>query len=221
MRWNTINIDWAKAEEEPERIFKVEGKYLLDIRAKTADLERNIINYRENAKKANEELGKLKDEFNATKSIFEELKESNRKLEADLNIRLEDAKALELKLKDAENKITEYQNYKNQTIAKEKEFESIINELKNEMESKIPEMEREIDSLKSELSDIKDIKEELEKSINQNEDTILDLKKRNQDLETQMLQAINVPKLLKEIKEVLEHKGFISEMEFENIMKKI
>lgn len=176
-------------------------------------------------------MGKFKEEFNATKSIFEELKESNRKLEIDLNIRLKDVKALELRLKDAENNLTEYQNYKNQSITKEKEFESIINELKteinkkdkeldllkNEMESKITE----IASLKSELSDIKDIKEELEKSINQNEDTISDLKKRNQDLETQMRQAINVPKLLKEVKEILEHKGFISEMEFENIMKKI
>ncbi len=177
----------------------------------------------------------MKEEFNSTKKVFEELKGYNRKLEDDLNNRLQNVKELELQLKDTENKITEYKNYKNQTAAKEKEFESIKNDLetknseknkelesmKNELEAKITEKEKELESMKSELTEITNIKEEYELKIKDDESKISDLQTRNQGLETQMQQAINIPKLLKEVREVLSHKGFISEMEFENIMKQL
>ena len=64
-------------------------------------------------------------------------------------------------------------------------------------------------------------KEEYEKIIKDNESKISDLQTRNQTLEAQMLQTVNLPKILKEIREILVSKGFISEMEFENIMKQM
>lgn len=177
----------------------------------------------------------MKEEFNSTQKVFEELKGYNRKLEDDLNKSLQNVKDLELKLKDAENKITEYQMYKDQTLATEKQFESIRNNLeakfnekekeleamKNQLEVKINEKENKLESMKNELIDIINIKQEYEQKIKTNEIKISDLQKRNQELEAQMLQAINIPKLLKEVREVLAHKGFISEMEFENIMKRL
>lgn len=181
----------------------------------------------------------MKEEFNSTKNVFEELKGYNRKLEDDLNNSLQNVKELGLKLKDTENKITgletEYENYKNQTAAKEKESESIKNDLeanivenekelesmKNELKVKITEKEKELESMKSEFMKIANIKEEYEQKIKANESKISDLQTRNQGLEAQMQQAINIPKLLKEVREVLAHKGFISEMEFENIMKQL
>jgi chromosome segregation ATPase len=150
-----------------------------------------------------------------------------------------------LKLKNTDDKITgletECENYKNQTASKEKESELIKNELeslKNEFDTKIAEKEKELESMKrefdikiiekekemesmkSELIEISNIKKENEQKVKDNEGIILDLKTRNQTLETQMLKAINLPKLLKEVREILVSKGFISEMEFENIMKK-
>lgn len=244
MRWIIISIDWKKAEEEPERIFKIEGKYLLDLRAKTVDLEKSIINYRDNTKKANEDLEKtnielnnLKEEFKATTQVLEELKGHDGKLEDDLKSSLENIKELEVRLKDSNNKIadleTECENYRNQIVSKQKELESMKNEfekkntekekeltsMKTEFEAKNSEKEKELESMTKELTEISNIKDEYEKKIKDSEGKISDLLERNQTLETQMLQAINTPKLLKEIREILVSKGFISEMEFENIMK--
>ncbi|MFX1314212.1 MAG: coiled-coil domain-containing protein [Promethearchaeota archaeon] len=188
------------------------------------------------------ELKKLREEFDSTKNVFEELKGFNRKLEEDLNSKLEHIKELELQLKDKDNKISEYVNYKNQAETKEKEFSSIRNDLetkmtekekelesiknelesvKNELEAKISEKEKKIESIKNELTEYMNAKEKYEQDIKANEISIAELKKRNQDLEAQMLQAINIPKLLKEVREILAHKGFISEMEFETILRKI
>jgi len=38
-------------------------------------------------------------------------------------------------------------------------------------------------------------------------------------LEAQILDAVRLPKILKDIRNILVHKGFISEKEFEDIMK--
>ena len=35
-------IDWAKAEESPQKAQKVEGRFLLDLRAKVNDLEKQL-----------------------------------------------------------------------------------------------------------------------------------------------------------------------------------
>jgi len=34
-----ITIDWPKAEENPDKAQKIEGRFLLDLRAKIDDLE--------------------------------------------------------------------------------------------------------------------------------------------------------------------------------------
>lgn len=170
------------------------------------------------------------------------MKENNAKLVADLNARFEEVKALKLKLAEAENKLSEYEEYNNQATIKSKEFKSTINDLKtknSEKEKEIEALKKDLDiriteknneletteseltSLRNELSEIKSNKQNLEKKIEDHEGNILELKERNKELETQILQAINIPKLLKEVKEVLQHKGFISEMEFENIMKRL
>ncbi|MFX1277972.1 MAG: hypothetical protein ACFFA3_01050 [Promethearchaeota archaeon] len=184
---------------------------------------------------ANAELNNLKKNVDTANSESKELKENNVKLVADLNARFEEVKALKLKIADAENKVSQYEEYKNQATIKNNELESKINDLKaknSEKEKEIESLKKDLDILKSEteskltslrneLSENKSNKQNLEKKIEDNEGIILELKKRNKELETQILQAINIPKLLKEVKEVLQHKGFISEMEFENIMKRL
>jgi len=37
-----LPIDWAKAEEAPQKAQKVEGRFLLDLRAKVNDLEKQL-----------------------------------------------------------------------------------------------------------------------------------------------------------------------------------
>ncbi|MFX1490088.1 MAG: hypothetical protein ACFFBI_13120 [Promethearchaeota archaeon] len=155
----------------------------------------------------------MKEEFDSTKKVIEELKGYNRKLEDDLKSSLEKVKDLELRLEDAKIKITEFETYKMQTTAKEKDFEL----MKVDLISK----QKELESMKSELAEFMNIREDYEQKMKANEDKISELQTRNQNLEAQMLQAINISKLLKEVREILTHKGFISEMEFENIMRQL
>lgn len=186
----------------------------------------------------------MKEEFKSTTQTLEELKGHNEKLEEDQKRSLENIKELEMRVKDSNNKTGELEieceNYRTQIVSKEKESESLKKELesmRNEFEMEISEKEKkfesmktefdarnsekenELESMKRELTEISDIKDEYEKKIKENEGKISELQERNQTLETQMLQAINMPKLLKQVRDILVSKGFISEMEFEDIMK--
>jgi len=37
-----LSIDWAKAEEKPDKKQAIEGRFLLDLRAKVNDLEKQL-----------------------------------------------------------------------------------------------------------------------------------------------------------------------------------
>ena len=41
-----MSIDWAKAEERPEKKLAIEGKFLLDLRSKVNNLEKQLESYR-------------------------------------------------------------------------------------------------------------------------------------------------------------------------------
>ena len=134
LRWNTISIDWPKVEEEPEKIFKVEGRFLLDLHAKTNDLEKSIMNYREKTRKATEdfeknkaELDKLKAELPVINKNLDEFMEKNRKLEEDFSSNQKIINELNAKLKESESKITnletEFKNLINLIADKENDLE--------------------------------------------------------------------------------------------------
>jgi len=95
-------------EEEPEKIFKVEGRFLLDLRARTNDLEKSIMNYRDTARKASEDFEKTKKELDQLKKELpdvtknlDELKKKNSKLEADLKNNQQFVNELETKLNES------------------------------------------------------------------------------------------------------------------------
>jgi len=51
-----ITINWERAELSPEKTLKVEGKLLLDLRAKIKELERELTKNQEELEKTKEEL---------------------------------------------------------------------------------------------------------------------------------------------------------------------
>ncbi|MFO7796969.1 MAG: hypothetical protein R6W84_12540, partial [Promethearchaeia archaeon] len=94
-----MSIDWLKAEENPSKSQKIEGKYLLDLRAKTIDLEKQVNQLRNELDKKNEELKDTKAKLVSSEKYLEELtlklKDTNEKI-----------KSLESTREDLNNKIT-------------------------------------------------------------------------------------------------------------------
>ncbi|MFX1389159.1 MAG: hypothetical protein ACFE9Z_03740 [Promethearchaeota archaeon] len=96
--------------------------------------------------------------------------------------------------------------------------------MKTELESRIVSTEEKLKSCEINLAkkteENESIRKECEEKIKTNEKKLIDLESRNQTLESQMLDSVRFPKLLKEVRSILIHKGFISEKEFEDIMRK-
>ena len=126
-------------------------------------------------------------------------------------------------MKESETKIKsleiEFKNQKNHSVNKEKELES----LKNDLEAKIAKNQEKLDLAENNLAkkakENESIKAEYEEKIEDTKKKLVDLESRNRTLEAQILDAVRLPKILKDIRNILVHKGFISEKEFEDIMK--
>ena len=51
-----MSIDWIKAESDPSKSQKIEGRFLLDLRAKINDLEKQLTIKRDEVSKINSSL---------------------------------------------------------------------------------------------------------------------------------------------------------------------
>jgi len=49
-----VSIDWERAELTPQKSQKVEGRVLLDLRAKINELERDVVKYKEDLRNIKE-----------------------------------------------------------------------------------------------------------------------------------------------------------------------
>ena len=84
-----MSIDWAKAEEAPDKAQKVEGKFLLDLRAKVNDLEKQLTEAKSDLSAAKEtidsEVAEVKDQLSSATLENTEIKHNIEEKEAALN----------------------------------------------------------------------------------------------------------------------------------------
>ncbi len=218
-----MSIDWAKAEARPDKKLSIEGKVLLDLRSKINSLEKQLAQKIKDLEKSSGDLKttketlsetKKKDEnleesINSLKKNFERVKEEKLYAEAEIN-KLKSAKqALESKLNESSSKISEVENE-----LKEKE------DIKADLQQKI----NEIESLKSDLQkavsdkyvEVETIKEERDAKLKE----VKELNEKVTLLEQTIGEAKGAPQLIENIKDIMIHKGFLSDREFDDLLEK-
>jgi chromosome segregation ATPase len=158
-------IDWESCEEKPTKSQKVEGRFLLDLRSKINDLERQL----------------------REKSLnFEEIKKEFEKAAA---------KAKELKSK---------------IESKDEKISSLLNQLEaNDLT---------IQDLEQELSNSRIQIRTLEKDFSSKLDENMDLKQKISNFEKKLNLPEKMEYLINRLNKIMEHKGFVSEKELEDIV---
>jgi len=130
---------------------------------------------------------------------------------------------MESKIAELEPKISEKDKIKADLESKISEKEKEIESLKAELEPKIAEKEKEIESLKAELepkisvkdTEIASLKNDLEVKVNQ----INELNDKISSFDAQISDAEGAPNVIEQIKELMKTKGFLSDREFEDLLK--
>ena len=132
-----LSINWAKCEESPNKKYKVLGRFLLDLRAKINNLEKEFA-----AKK--KDIQDFRDNTLSTKKGLEDTIKSLSSSESDLKI----------KLSKANTKISEIEGSLKALKDKNLELESTIlnrNKVIEKLEDDFEKRLTEIDSLKKEI----------------------------------------------------------------------
>ncbi len=170
------------------------------------------------------------------KKSFERAKEENLYAVAEI-AKLKPAKLdLEYKLSESTSKITELETkiqastQKDEMIEKEKsDLRTKLEKEKEDLKNELNQKERENESLKKELKETvsdKDAEiENLKKERGGKTDELSELKQKikslEETLEGTISEAKGAPQLLEEINNILIHKGFLSDREFEDILQKL
>ena len=140
-----MSINWAKCEEAPHKKYKVLGRFLLDLRAKINQLEKD---YSEKRK----EMLDVKENSTSTKKGLEDSIKTLTSSESDLRIKLSKANTtiseIEGNVKTLEEKNAELERIilnRNKVIEKlEDDFEKRISEIES--------LKKEVERLKTELN---------------------------------------------------------------------
>ncbi|MFX1336971.1 MAG: hypothetical protein ACFFDK_00020 [Promethearchaeota archaeon] len=174
-----MSVNWAKCEKNPDKKYKVMGRFLLDLRGK--------INY-------------LEKEFAAKKREILDVREktsmTNKGLEDSLRTLSLSKSDLTIKLSKANIQVSEIEGKLIAVKDKNSELESTILN-RNKVIEKLE------DDFEKRISEIESLKNEIER------------------LNNELNKSVTAPKLIKRIEEIMLHKGFLSDKEFYQLMKKI
>ena len=232
-----LAIDWDRISEKPEKAYKVEGRFLLDLRTKINDLEQQLKIKTDKLDRATNELNETKEkltgrekslsekteELSAIKKELGSLKEEKEKIDkevvslksnkSDLEKRLSELESL----KELESKMKDLQEDMEQ---RERELEGV----KKDLQQTISDKYVEIESLKNDLNKvIQDKEEEIVKSKNESlskEKEVEALHLKIKSLEDYIAEAKGAPQVIEEIKELMAHNGFLSDKELEESVEK-
>lgn len=241
-----MSIDWARAEERPDKKLSVEGKFLLDLRSRINNIEKQLVQKTKDLEKASSDLKTNQEKLIETKKIAEQKTQSlteaqknfervrEEKLYADAEItKLKNSKLeIEKKLAETEPKITELENklkdssLKADTIEKEKgDVRSNLEKEKFSLKEDLQQKENEIADLKKEVqTTISEKYVEIESLKNENEaqaTEITTLKQKIESFEDSISEAKGAPQLMEEVKNIMTHKGFLSDREFDDLLQKL
>jgi len=217
-----MSINWERAELAPDKVLKVEGRVLLDLRAKINELEREIAKTKEDLRKTKEKLKethnkltgrekslvKISEKFSSAKKNLDNVSES--KLNTDIELT-----RIKPKLEELESKLKEA----NDTIIKiESELKFTI-EKNAEMEQSIKFKDRTIENYKEDSVKRRKEIDNLNEIIKENQIDTEELIKKMTSLESKLTEMRASPKILEKIRDTMVHKGFITDRELENIFK--
>ncbi|MFW9946828.1 MAG: hypothetical protein ACFFDX_08370 [Candidatus Odinarchaeota archaeon] len=217
-----MGIDWEKCEIAPQKTQKVEGRILLDLRAKVNQLEHDLALSKEQLRKSNEEFketykkltGREKSLVKITEKFSSAKKNLDNVAEQKLNVDIELTK-LKPKISELEKQLTEA-NARIKQLQQECKFST---EKTNEMEQSIRFKNKMIETQKEELQkkngEIDRLRDQI--ALNQNENKMFIEKIKS--FERQLSEVESAPEILKKIREAMMHKGFLSDKEFEKIIE--
>lgn len=241
-----MSIDWVRAEEKPEKKLSVEGRFLLDLRSKINNIEKQLTIKAKELEKSTRDLkithDKLRESqkiaeektqsFSETKKNYERAKEE--KLYADAEItKLKNLKSeVEKKLGETESKITglaiklKEVSLRAETLEEEKvNVKTNLEKEKVDLKEDLQQKENEIEDLKKELQTTNSDKYvEIESLKNENgaqATEIATLTQKLESLEDTISEAKGAPQLMEEVKDIMAHKGFLSDREFDDLLRKL
>ncbi len=233
---NKISIDWMKAEEKPNTAQKVEGRYLIDLRAKINELERRLTEKnqdlntsKEELEEANRDIKRCMEKSSSTELDLNEMKEGKSKLETE-------KKELEIILKETEIKLnsstkevidlkTRIDNnnteYKGITSEKDKEIENLKAEL-DEIMKKTSDKDKEIEEIKKNIifkmdQEIESLKADLNEKIQKIEALSNESKSQNAKIVSSNKKTLEPGverSIVEKIRAIMKFKGFLSDREF-------
>ena len=177
---NIISIDWKLAEEKPESRQKIEGKVLMDLRARIDNLEIQLERYKvELGKKVEEivqiqkKLSNTEDHLSSVSELFtlnkselgknEELFKQEREVQKNINVQLEkslikvqkEKKELEMQLEKISPTIEKNKEFELVFSQKDKEIEHLAS-IMAEKEDQLKILERKLDQKEKEISRVKE-----------------------------------------------------------------
>lgn len=159
-------IDWESCEEKPTKSQKIEGRFLLDLRAKINDLEGQLREKSISLEKAEQRLKENQEELSQVKVTLSQQNEKIKNLENELE-------ANELTIQDLENELS----------CSTKQIKTLGKELNSKLQEH------------------------------------LDLKQKCQSLESKVNLPDKMEYLINRINTIMQHKGFISEKELEDVLE--
>ena len=150
------------------------------------------------------------------KKKFERIKEEKLYVDAETNKFKSSISEMEEKLSEANSKITELEKLseKIETLENEKnDLRAELEQKNNEIESLKKDLQKSISDKYVEVESLKDEKELKVKEVEALNDKI-------KALEETIFEAKGAPQLMDEIKDILMHKGFLSDKEFEDLLER-
>ena len=216
-----ISIDWVEVEKFPDKKQSLDGKFLLDMRAKVNDLEKQLsvkkqekVNFLAEIAQLIKVKSALGEKLSKTEEELNEAKKEIVELESTLNVSSEQSSEFAQKVAEKDEKIkTLEEELKKQTRG----YESI----KIHYGNLIQEKDREIENLRNENKEFESLKKKLKESESYLEVKIKGVNKLHDDikiLEEKLAKTEKAPKILEKIKESMKLKGFISDRELDDLL---
>jgi len=217
------------AEKKPKATQKILGQVLLDIRLKINDLEKQILDKKKLIKDLNENLFTKELELrNQLHLANQKLKENNIEigsstvkinfLEKTISTRQKEIESIKNDL----NQQTELFAQKNEQIKNlQAKVEQLIDQTeieRNQLKHTIISKELEIENLRS---DYDSKLEKLEADLRKKLDEINDLNDTIKPLRAQIENSQVSLTIIEKIKDLLEHKGFLSDKEYNGLVEKL
>jgi len=217
------------AEKKPKATQKILGQVLLDIRLKINDLEKQLLDKKKLIKDLNENLFTKELELrNQLHLANQKLKENNIEigsstikinfLEKTLSTRQKEIESIKNDL----NQQTELFAQKNEQIKNlQAKVEQLIDQTeieRNQLKHTIISKELEIENLRS---DYDSKLEKLEADLRKKLDEINDLNDTIKPLRAQIENSQVSLTIIEKIKDLLEHKGFLSDKEYNGLVEKL